>query len=785
MSSIKSFYAYLFLISALAWSPCYGADPCMIKLDINIATDNNDANTQAGFTPFILADSGSEVNGVTIDIGGDIESLRRPYPSGMWAGGVYYPRAGERIYRDFISGVQPSGVTITLYGLGVNRDCNITIWAFDSNSSDGSNRIANWYANGVHILDTSFIGGSTNWPNYEVVAPQDLYKWAFKGRATADEFGRIVLTSSKDPCSPAGMPFAFVNALVVEPNVLVPFVPTKYACRPVPFDGIIDVPVDVVLAWKKSVYAEKHDVYFGTDFNDVNDANRTTPLGVLVSENQSDTTYTPSEILDTNVIYYWRIDEVNSAPDYAIFKGQVWSFTTHVPVLIATNPAPLNGAQKTLRDVTLNWEKGEYAEKHDVYFGTDLAKVNDANRSNPLGVLVSQNHLTTIYDPPKFLDFNTTYYWRIDEVNTAPDYAIFKGNLWTFTTYEPTTTWRVDARCFENGPPGSFDNVSVKDPSIVYAGGKWRLFYTFCGLGGQYAMGYASATTIAGLRTATHYNISNHVHGCAPNVFWFEPQSKWYLIHYKSFSTNTDINDPNGWTESQSMGIPSIDNSIDHSCISDGNNVYIFSAPDDGRILRRSTTVADFPYNWSEATVVATDTFEGPAVYKNLADGKFYMITESLGGGISRYYELWTADNPGGTWTKVEEQWAHKNKLVYFADHWTDQVSHGELLRAGTNERMEISDIERCQFLIQGVVDGNYSDYGNIPYELGVIRPCIASMGDLDYDYDVDFVDYAILTSQWLQPLGIHSADIEPNGGDGIVDIQDLYILVVNWLWEK
>jgi hypothetical protein len=779
MSSIKSFYAYLFLISALAWSPCYGADPCMIKLDINIATDNNDANTQLGFTPFILEDSGTEVNGVTIDIVGDIQSLRRPHPSGLWAGGVYYPRAGERIYRDFIFGVQPSGITISLYGLGVNRDCNVTIWAFDANISD-ANRVANWYANGVHILDTDFIGGSGNWPDYELIAPQDLYKWAFKGTATADEFGRIILASSKDPCSPAGLPFAFVNALVVEPNILTPFIPTKYACRPVPFDGIIDVPVDEVLAWKKSIYAEKHDVYLGTDYNDVNNANRGNPLGVLVSENQSITTYTPPEILDTNTIYYWRIDEVNSAPDYTIFKGQVWSFTTHVPVLLATNPMPLDGAQRTLRDVTPSWEKGEYAEKHDVYLGTDQAKVTDANRSNPMGVLVSPNYLTTVYDPPKFLDFNTTYYWRIDEVNAAPDYAILKGNVWSFTTYEPTHTWRVDARCFLHGAPGLFDFISVKDPSIVYAGGKWHLFYT--GMNSDWRMGYANATSIAGLRTATHTLLRG---GTAPQVFWFEPQGKWYFIYSgPTYATNTDINNPSGWTAGQSLGFTG---GLDYWCISDGSNVYCFYSSQDGtyRILRRSTTVANFPSNWSEPTVVATETFEGPCVYKNIADGKFYMLSESLGGGISRYYELWTADTLGGTWTKIEENWAHKDKLVYFADHWTDQVSHGEIIRAGTNERMEISDINRCQFMIQGVVDGHYSDYGAIPYELGVIRPCLASMGDLDHDYDVDYVDYAILASQWQQPLGVHSADIAPNGGDGIVDIQDLYILVVNWLWVK
>jgi oligosaccharide reducing-end xylanase len=417
----------------------------MIKLDFNLETANDDANTQADFTMFTIADSSSEVNGVAIDLSGDIQSVRRDTPYGTWNGNppVYYPRAGERIYRDFIQGISPSGVTITLWGLGVNRDCNITIWAFDD-LAVGDHRIANWYANGTHILDTNFIGGSTNWPRYEISYPGDLYKWAFSGRATADELGTIVLTSSRDPCSPAGQPFAFVNALVVEPNVYVPFVLPNCAHRPLPLDGAEDVSANVVLNWRKGGLSETHDVYLGTDFDDVNNADRGNPLDVLVSQDHTTTTYTPPESLDFNTTYYWRIDEVNSAPDYTIFKGEVWSFTTHVPVLIASQPVPLDGARGVPTNITLEWTKGDYAEKHDVYFGTDQAAVTDANRSNTMGVLASQDHPTATYTPPESLDSDITYYWRVDEVNSAPDYTIFKGDLWSFTTYSTAPPGTVD-----------------------------------------------------------------------------------------------------------------------------------------------------------------------------------------------------------------------------------------------------------------------------------------------------------------------------------------------------
>ena len=63
-----------------------------------------------------------------------------------------------------------------------------------------------------------------------------------------------------------------------------------------------------------------------------------------------------------------------------------------------------------------------------------------------------------------------------------------------------------------------------------------------------------------------------------------------------------------------------------------------------------------------------------------------------------------------------------ERNLVFNADHWTDNVSHGELLRAGINQKLEINDINRADFLIQGAVNGNYSDYAHIPWDLGFIH---------------------------------------------------------------
>ncbi len=99
----------------------------------------------------------------------------------------------------------------------------------------------------------------------------------------------------------------------------------------------------------------------------------------------------------------------------------------------AGGPAPEDGAIDIPRDVVLGWVPGEMAATHDVYFGTVFDDVNNASRSNPTGVLVSQGQTALTYDPVGLLEFGQTYYWRIDEVNSAPDFTIFKGDVWTFT----------------------------------------------------------------------------------------------------------------------------------------------------------------------------------------------------------------------------------------------------------------------------------------------------------------------------------------------------------------
>ncbi|TKJ38214.1 MAG: hypothetical protein CEE38_05495 [Planctomycetes bacterium B3_Pla] len=103
------------------------------------------------------------------------------------------------------------------------------------------------------------------------------------------------------------------------------WIPPKTAYNNSPADGITYVLQDVTLNWTAGFGAKMHNVYFGDNFDDVNNAVGAPP--------QTDTTFTPGT-LELDKTYYWRVDEFDPP---ATHKGDVWSFTT-VPDVAVTNP---------------------------------------------------------------------------------------------------------------------------------------------------------------------------------------------------------------------------------------------------------------------------------------------------------------------------------------------------------------------------------------------------------------------------------------------------------------
>jgi hypothetical protein len=194
-------------------------------------------------------------------------------------------------------------------------------------------------------------------------------------------------------------------------------IPPKTAYYPEPADGAEFVDLDVVLSWTAGFGAKLHYIVFGEDFDEVSNAAMGVPNGTL--------NYTPGP-LKLAKTYYWRVDEFDGADTY---KGEVWSFTTLGAV---SGPSPADGAVDVSPTQTLTWDAGAVAASHEVYFGTDADAVKNATKTSPeykgAKALGEEN-----YNPGRLL-LETTYYWRIDEVNNTNPDSPWAGNVWSFTT---------------------------------------------------------------------------------------------------------------------------------------------------------------------------------------------------------------------------------------------------------------------------------------------------------------------------------------------------------------
>jgi hypothetical protein len=191
----------------------------------------------------------------------------------------------------------------------------------------------------------------------------------------------------------------------------------KTAYDPDPADGAELVDLTADLSWTKGFGAKLHTVYFGENFYDVNNAVGGSPQGT--------TTYTP-DTLKSGKTYYWRVDEFDIVETH---KGDVWSFTTQGAV---GSPDPANGAVDVKQTQILTWSPADFAASHEVYFGTNKEVVRDADASSP-EYKGTRDFGSESYDPGK-LEWDSTYYWRVDEVNNANPDSPWIGPVWSFTT---------------------------------------------------------------------------------------------------------------------------------------------------------------------------------------------------------------------------------------------------------------------------------------------------------------------------------------------------------------
>ncbi|CAN5480833.1 hypothetical protein BH11ARM2_BH11ARM2_07400 [soil metagenome] len=290
----------------------------------------------------------------------------------------------------------------------------------------------------------------------------------------------------------------------------------------------------------------------------------------------------------------------------------------------------------------------------------------------------------------------------------------------------------MDAVVLAPGPKGWFDETAVKDPSVVRFGRKWHVFYTARG-GGRYTIGYVAAPTLAGLANAPRHLLTSirgrSSYGCAPQVFFFKPQKRWFLVYQTddsnyqpAYSTTTKLDDPLSWSAPLPLTEKDEENKwIDFWTICDDRFAYLFYTRDHRDVMVRKTSLADFPNGWSPAQVAFTGVHEAVHVYRARGRSLRYDMFYELNDG-TRSFGLAQATSLEGPWNSVDPKYAVGSALrVGSSGRWTDEVSHGEILRHGFDQRLEY-DAAHPKWLIQGVLKDEYREpYPDIPWKLGLI----------------------------------------------------------------
>ena len=96
----------------------------------------------------------------------------------------------------------------------------------------------------------------------------------------------------------------------------------------------------------------------------------------------------------------------------------------------ASGASPSDGETDVIRDKVLTWGPGKFSNGHEVYFGNSFEDVNSATMASEAykGPKALDD---TSFDPGR-MEFSTTYFWRIDEVNDSHPEIPWKGEVWQF-----------------------------------------------------------------------------------------------------------------------------------------------------------------------------------------------------------------------------------------------------------------------------------------------------------------------------------------------------------------
>ena len=142
-------------------------------------------------------------------------------------------------------------------------------------------------------------------------------------------------------------------------------------------------------------------------------------------------------------LFFSNDHDVTSPTGESVYSNILIYESGEFPPQPASIPQPAHGDAdvSTYPELTLSWVAGSGSDSHDVYFGTN---------ATPAAVEYMGNQTENTFSRTN-LNLNTTYYWRIDEVN---EHGATAGPVWSFTTSD-------------------FSNVTIDDFEAYYGNSRY------------------------------------------------------------------------------------------------------------------------------------------------------------------------------------------------------------------------------------------------------------------------------------------------------------------------
>ncbi|MTV41516.1 glycoside hydrolase [Duganella radicis] len=300
--------------------------------------------------------------------------------------------------------------------------------------------------------------------------------------------------------------------------------------------------------------------------------------------------------------------------------------------------------------------------------------------------------------------------------------------------------WTSSAPLISPQPVPGQTIYGVKDPSIVYVNGKYHVFMTTAGSAG-WGLAYTSFEKWSDASSATIVPLDKSPMGpgyrAAPQVFYFAPQKTWYLVYQGGdplYSTSNDIADPKSWSAPKPFfsAAPDIVKQpqghgwLDFWVICDDQKCYLFNTDDHGRLLRSETDLRQFPHGFHNTVAVMTekteDLFEASNTYRIAGTHTYVTLVEAVS-PKGRYFRIWKSDSLEGKWEPFSpasmNAFASRDNVK---QAWSQDISHGEMVRTNTDQTMTIDPCRPLEYLYQGNDPAvRVDDYIKLPYRLGLI----------------------------------------------------------------